>query len=260
MKSLKNKIISFILAVSITFTVGASFKRFTPYAATQEEFLSEVALVYKDSVEEAREVIKGTDWKLYEKDLNPNNDISIFDEGVYLVYKTSTNVEDAITDLRVMDMYGGYSTTSYKQQLEKSRKEYDNKIDELRVAANEFKEKFNANDDMAKLAYRQMNFYKDVQTTGGTETGLLMGDFFLDMPTDNNKIIQVLFEGNAMIVTNLISLLAVGLSGADGTSLSDRIAENYQIKDTLSDIDYHESAKAVAKSFEIALVVFCNEY
>ena len=119
MKNLKNKVISCVLAVVTTFSVGTAFKRFAPItasAATAENFLSDVALVYEDSVEDAQEAIAGTDWKLFNKDLNPNADY-MFDDGVYLIYKTSTNVEDAITDLRVMDMYGGYNTTSYKQQL-----------------------------------------------------------------------------------------------------------------------------------------------
>ena len=137
MKNLKNKIISCTLAVITAFSVGTVFKRFAPItasAATAETFLSDVALVYEDSVEDAQAAIAGTDWKLFNKDLNPNADITVFDDGVYLIYKTSTNVEDAITDLRVMDMYGGYSTTNYKQQLEKSREQYMQAIAHLRKA------------------------------------------------------------------------------------------------------------------------------
>ena len=96
------RIISMLLIVATlltTFAVNVS-------AASNEEFISEVALVYEDSIEEAKAAIAGTDWKLLEYDLNPNAD-AMFDDGVYLIYKTSTNVEDAITDLRVMDMYGG---------------------------------------------------------------------------------------------------------------------------------------------------------
>ena len=43
-----------------TFAINAS-------AATAEEFISEVALVYEDSVEAAKKAIEGTDWKLYEQ-------------------------------------------------------------------------------------------------------------------------------------------------------------------------------------------------
>ena len=251
MKNLMSKIISCVLAAVTAFSVSVSFKKFatvTASAATGEQFLSDVALVYEDSAEDAQEAIAGTDWKLFNKDLNPNADY-MFDDGVYLIYKTSTNVEDAITDLRVMDMYGGYSTTNYKQQLEKSRSQYMQAITNLRIAADEFKTLYNAGDDMAELAYRQMNYYKDMKTEGGTETDMLMGDFFLNMPEDS-KVVQVFMEGNSLITSNLVSLLAIGISGASGTTLSTRIAEKYEMKDTLSDLDYHDDATELSKSFD----------
>ena len=237
------RIISLLLIVTILFTTFA----INVSAAKNEEFVSEVALIYEDSVEDALEEIEGTGWKLFEYDLNANAD-KTFDDGVYLIYKTTTNVEDAITDLRVMDMYGGYSTTNYRQQLEKTRSQYMQAIADLRVAVNEFKELYETGDEMAKLAYRQMNYYKDVKTVGGTETDMLMGDFFLNLPTDE-KIVQVFMEGNSFVVGNLVSLIAVGISGASGTTLSTRIAEKYAIKDTLTDTEYYDAADALATSF-----------
>ena len=239
------KIISLLLITAILFTTFS----LAVNAASNEEFISEVALVYEDSVEDAKAAIAGTDWKLYEQDLNPNADYW-FDDGVYLIYKTSTNVEDAITDLRVMDMYGGFSSSNYEKQLEASRASYVAMIKELRTAAAEFKALYVADDAMAKLAYRQMNYYKDVKTANGTETGMLMGDFFLNLPGDD-QIVQVMMEGNLIVTSNLVSLLAVGISGAEGTTLATRIAEKYKIKDTLTDKEYNEYAKELAKSFEL---------
>ena len=135
------RIISLLLIVTTLFTTLA----INVSAAKNEEFISEVALIYEDSAEDAQKAIEGTDWKLFEQDLNANADY-IFDNGVYLIYKTSTNVEDAITDLRVMDMYGGYSISDYERQLEKSRSAYLEIIKYLRVAAAEFKSLYEAGD------------------------------------------------------------------------------------------------------------------
>ena len=230
------KIIALMLIVVTLFTITAT----TVNAAAPEEFISEVALVYEDSVDDAKAAIAGTDWKLFEQDLNPDADYMI-DDGVYLIYKTSTNVEDAITDLRVMDMYGGYSISNYEKQLEASRDNYTKMVKELSKAVSEFKTLYEAGDEMAKLAYRQMNYYKDVKTEGGTETDMKMGDFFLNMPKDE-QVIQVLMEGNAYVVTNLITLIAIGISGQNSTSLATKVAEKYAVKDTLTDIDYYDSA------------------
>ena len=141
---MKNKIISLILVLAALFSLTAVYAS----AASSEEYISEVSLVYADSVEAAKAAIAGTEWKLYEKDLNPNAD-AVFDDGVYLIYQTSTDVEDAITDLRVMDMNGGYSNSNYKNQLEATRKEYLKKIAYVREAAAEFAALYNAGDDMA---------------------------------------------------------------------------------------------------------------
>ena len=227
------KIISFILVIATLLSVCAV----TVSAANGEEFVSEVAIVYEDSIEDAKKAIAGTDWKLWEQDLNPKADY-MFDDGVYLIYKTSTNVEDAITDLRVMNMYGGYSTSNYKEQLEASRKEYTAMCNNIRTAASEFKTYFEAGDEMARLAYRQMNYYKDMG-----ETNMLMGDFMLNIPSDE-ALVTVLFEGNSIVVSNLISLLAIGLSNVHN-SLSERVAELYKVRDTLTDEEYYKDAETL---------------
>ena len=231
------KIISVILILTTLFTLCAV----TASAAREEEFLSEVALVYEDSVEEARAAIEGTDWKLFEQDLNPDADYMI-DDGVYLIYKTSTDVEDAITDLRVMDMYGGYSTANYEKQLEASRDAYEKAVAYLRVTMGEFKELYNKGDEMAKIAYRQMNYYKD------SDTNKLMGDFFLGSPSDD-ELVTVMMEGNAYAVTNLITLLAVGISGGGNGTLAQRIAENYGNKDKFNSSVYYDIAKLFIEDF-----------
>ena len=233
------RIISMLLIVATLFTTFAV----NVSAASKEEFISEVALIYEDSIEDAKAAIAGTDWKLYEQDLNPNADY-MFDDGVYLIYKTSTNVEDAITDLRVMDMYGGFSISNYEKQLEASREEYKKNVQEIRTIAAEFKALYEAGDAMAELAYRQMNYYKDVKTTNGTETDMLMGDFFLNLPADDLKVVQVLLEGNSLVVSNLFTLLAIGLSNSSN-SLDKRVADNYAIRYTLTDEDCYDNAIAL---------------
>jgi len=240
------KIISMLLIITTLFalcTINVS-------AAREEEFLSEVALVYEDSVEDAKKAIAGTDWKLWEQDLNPNADY-IIDDGVYLIYKTSTNVEDAITDLRVMDMYGGYSTSNYEKQLEASREVYMKMIKYIRIVAAEFKALYEAGDEMAKLAYRQMNYYKDIG-----ETNMLMGDFLLNIPSDE-KLVTVMMEGNSLVVTNLITLLAVGISGGDNATLAERITANYENRDTfINSVEYPNVAKMFMEDFlELAAMV-----
>ena len=241
------KIISLLLVLTMLLSLCTVYAA----AAREEEFLSEVALIYKDTVEEAKAAIEGTDWKLWEQDLNPQADYMI-DDGVYLIYKTSTNVEDAITDLRVMDMYGGYSISNYEKQLEASRNDYEQMMDYLRVAIYEFKELYIKGDEMAKIAYRQMNYYKD------SDTQKRMGDFFLGTPSDE-ELVTVMMEGNSYIVTNLITLLAVGISGGGNGTLAQRITANYENKDAFNSALYYDVAKLFIEDF-VALAATVKRY
>ena len=63
MKSITNKVISCVLAMVTAFTMCVTVKKFEPLtvqAAAEEEFLSEVALVYENSVEAAKKAIIAT--------------------------------------------------------------------------------------------------------------------------------------------------------------------------------------------------------
>ena len=231
---MKNRIVSMILILAslFIFCVPAS-------AARAEEYLSEISLVYAPTLEDAKAKIEGTEWKLFEQNLNTGAY-----QNVYIIYKTSTNVEDAITDLRVMDMYGGYNVGSYKKQLEASRQQYMDMLADLRLAAAEFKTLYAAGDEMAKLAYHQMNYHVDEG-----ETGMKMGDFFLNLPSDE-AIVTALMEGNSLIVSNLLSLLAIGISGTGENTFATRLAEQYANKDTIDGTAYYETAKALFEEFK----------
>ena len=239
------KIISLIVTIALLVSMFAT----TAYAARNEEFVSEIALIYEDSIADAKKAIEGTEWKLWEQDLNANADYLIQD-GVYLIYKTSTNVEDAITDLRVMDMYGGFSTSNYEKQLEASRNAYMKAVSYLRITAAEFKTLYEAGDEMAKLAYRQMNYYKD------SDTNLRMGDFMLNIPSDD-ALVTVMMEGNGYAVTNLVTLLAIGISGGSNGTLAERITANYENRDTfINSIEYYNVASMFSDEFaEFAAIV-----
>ena len=159
MKNVKNKLIACTLAAVSAFSFSVSFKKFGPItasAAANEEFLSDVALVYEDSVEEAQAAIADTEWKLYKKDLNPNADY-MFDDGVYLIYKTSTDVEDAITDLSVMQMDGGYNEGNYQEMIKKSREEYKKMSENYKAAIDYFVEAYDNDDFLAESAYCKGN-------------------------------------------------------------------------------------------------------
>ena len=59
--------------------------------------------------------------------------------------------------------------------------------------------------------------------------------------------VTVMMEGNANIITNLVSLMAIALSG--GKTFAERLSETYAMKDTFTDLDYYDRAAVLVEEF-----------
>ena len=109
MKGIMKKIISIVLVLATLLSMVIPVSAARP-GATQ--FLSELQMAQASTADEAKMMLISAGYKVIDKDLNPDSQVS-----VYLGYKTSTNVEDAITDIAVMNMNGGYGITQYDKIL-----------------------------------------------------------------------------------------------------------------------------------------------
>ena len=97
---------------------------------------------------------------------------------IYLAYKTSTNVDDAITDLAVMNMEGNFSMGNYEHILSENIENFAEVAKDYRVMAAEFAANYAAGNINAQTAYRQMNLYYNEEN--GVKT--YMGDYMLNFP------------------------------------------------------------------------------
>ena len=201
-------------------------------AARATYYLSDLKLAEADTADEAKALLTAAGYTVLDKNLNPGGD-----KAVYLGFKKSTNVDDAITDVRVMNMNGGFNITDYETLKKDALQEYAKTIDNIRIAAKEFAENYKIGKKEALLAYRQLNYYyfeKD-----GVKTN--MGDFMLNFPEKNDDFADILFKGNPAILNNMRILLAMGVS--DGGALIDRIKEAVGKEDVYTKVQYFESAK-----------------
>ena len=210
MKNIIRVIISLILAISLTLTV-------LPVSAARPttQFLSELQMAQASTADEAKKMLTDAGYKVIDKNLNPNGG-----DVVYVGYKTSSNVEDAITDISVMNMNGGFSITSYDLILAESLQEYKDMIKYFRTAANEFAENYKAGTKEAKLAYRQLNYYYVEENSKKT----FMGDYMLNFPETDEEFANILMKGNWNILANIRTLLAMGVGDSEKT-LSEKVAE-----------------------------------
>ena len=224
MSKVFRRLLALVLVASLLLTANV-----TVFAAADEEYLSELRLVYAEDYSEAKEILKDTEFKDYvvlNENLNENTD----EIGVWLAYKTTTNIEDAITDLSVMQMQGGYTEGNYQEMLKESYDEYLSMGNIYLQAIDYFLEAYDSGDYLAEVAYRQLNFYT-VETVGKTAQkphpfeGELLGDIFYE-GIDVKDLATLFMQGNVYALQNIRSLLAMGVSyNEDGLTYVEKVAE-----------------------------------
>ena len=229
MKFLK-VLISMILVATmcVTMMMPASAGRATYY-------LSDLKMAEADTADEAKKLLKDAGFTVLDKNLNPDGD-----KAVYLGYKKSTNVDDAITDVKVMNMKGGFNISDYDSIVDEAIQTYSKDVDNLRIAAKEFAENYKAGKREAQLAYRQLNYYY-VEVD---KKQVKMGDYMLNFPATNEGFADILLKGNTNILDNIRILLSMGV--ADGGDLIERIKAAVADEAVYGKKQYYEAAKEMA--------------
>ena len=227
MKLLK-VLISMILVATmcVTMMMPASAGRVTYY-------LSDLKMAEAATEDEAKNMLTGAGYEILDKNLNPGGS-----KAVYLGYKKSTNVDDAITDVKVMNMNGGFNISDYETIFQDALDQYSSEVNNIRVAANEFAENYKAGKKEALNAYRQLNYYY-VEDDKGVKTN--MGDYMLGFPKTNEGFADILLKGNPNILNNIRILLSMGV--ADGGDLIERIKASVADESVYTKDMYFDKAK-----------------
>lgn len=223
-------LISMLLVVTMcmTMVMPASAGRVTYY-------LSDLKMAEASTADEAKAILAEAGYTVLDKNLNPGGS-----KAVYLGYMKSKNVDDAITDVRVMNMKGGFNISDYESIIEDALDEYGTEVNRLRIAANEFAENYKAGKKEAQLAYRQLNYYY-VEID---KKQVKMGDYMLNFPTTNEGFADILLKGNPNILNNIRILLSMGV--ADGGDLIERIKAATADEEVYTKAKYYEDAKEMA--------------
>ena len=195
----------------------------------EEEYLDDLRLIYADTYEEAQTILSETKlegYKILNSNLNAASGVVntlLGNTGVWLAYKTTTDIDNAITDIAIMQMGGGYSIGNYQSMIEQSRKEYE-KLGEIYLdAIDYFAEAYDAEDFLAIAAYRQLNFYTGLDKYPEDS----LGDLFLDGVLKKSDLATLFFEGNATVAKNVRKLLALGVSyNEDGKDYLAKIGDS----------------------------------
>ena len=249
MRKMFRKILSMMLVLTTLFCATV-----TVFAAgaDEEEYLSDLRIIYADNYNEALEILEESGlegYKIFNSNLNENTKKI----GVWLAYKSTTDIEDAITDIAVMQMNGGYNEGNYQEMIKQSYAEYVAMGENYETAIEYFAKAYNEGHYLSDIAYRQLNFY-NVVTEGIDDIpdfeGERLGDIFVD-GIEATDLATMFMEGNSYALDNIRSLIAMGVSyNEDGLTYLEKVADEAEKMNADSDVysnkDYNELAAIIA--------------
>ena len=174
MKRFSVIIIALVLAILTAALMPAQV-----FADSIPEYISEIKVYmgdYSAAGKEGFTVLKGEDGNPV--DLNQKAGGGIGSKGekaVYLGYKTTTDASEAITDLALMNMKGGYSVKDYETLMETQMKsQIIPLVDSFLAAINEYRENYKAGNQRAIYINGILNKMID------DDTGAGLGDLLLN--------------------------------------------------------------------------------
>ena len=226
-------VLSLVLAVVLTFGTCAN-----ALAATNKStYIKGVVLSYGKTADEAKAWLTENGYEILDYDLNEGADDTFSTaRAVYLGYTTTDNAEEAITDMRLMNMKGGYSVQDYQMLLEDQKANIKLFMDNFIVAINEYRANYKAGQGRAVAAHDMLNLLYD------DDSQQYMGDALLNKIKEEytDEEWSALSEDEQAKVADMTTILMQANSDAVLT-IEQTLATATDTGDTLW-IDRYESA------------------
>ena len=264
MSKIGRKLLAILLALTMT-AVSFAPCRVTVYAASSEEsggeseaeenpgtgkYVREVFIAYGKSEKDAVAWLEKNGWEPIKGDAKDfcAGKNSKFDNAIAAVMgiRRTDDKNDAITDMAVMNMKGGYSFEDYESLVEEKETEINAFIDTFIPVLEEYRENYNRTDDSfgkkrADLAYDILNKFYDgsrKERYAVNDTGEYLGTLFLTetkrelevngesykaLPREEQlqhaDLTQIILESSGPAMLAVEQMLALGADSNDDTWL-----------------------------------------
>ena len=162
MKKAWLKIVSLVLVVSILLTT-LPITAFAEEMEGDEIYIKSVQLARAETKNEAKSILEREGYILLDGNLNEGTG----EDGIWMGYTTTTNPEEAVYDLKLMNMKGGFTLTSMQEALASQEAIFVQMASDLNYLIKEFTEAYDEESVPAQKAYKALNFFRVVD--GETE-------------------------------------------------------------------------------------------
>ena len=242
-------------AAAVTLMMGLQ-STLTAYAIPlNTKYISEIKTVCAMSADEARTKFKNEGYTMMETDVNPT-----LGKAVYMGYKTSYDINDALRGLHFMNMKGKYSFSDYEQTLEDHRALVESNLDGIVPAIEKYREAYAEGTQNALHAHEMLNHVYDYVT------GEYMGDFLLNCELESGKrgqLTDAFMKGNAGIVAQIQKLLNMA-----GQKQADSWLERFEANSLDALTQRYESSylsaslaqQKMSQEYAVDAAVLLNEY
>ncbi len=243
------KIVSMILTVSILLTS----LNLTAFAA--ELYIKDIKVFIAESSSQAKEYCAQEGYILLDYDVNQDTG----KDFVYIGYQTTTDPAEAITDIKVMNMGGGYIVKDGGAMMEQMQADLLADATYFMGIIEEFRANYHAGSETAQSAVNMMNIcYMD--------DGESLGDFILNTANAQNMV-DVLYYAvptQTIFVKTCLSMGLGYLSKLDWMERTKMVMQgdmsfrgNYQepVLDPIPDLTAESSAEATETETETEPVV-----
>ncbi len=208
LKKSLSAIISIVLV--LTLCIGTCFSAF---AATSNsgKYIKEVILSYGKTADEAKKWLTDNDYEVLDSNLNDGADDTFSTKrAVYLGYKTTNKASEAITDMKLMNMKGGYSVQDYQMLLSEQKDNLKVFFDNFKVAVQEYRNNYKAKQERAIAAHDMLNMLYD------DDTKQSLGDLLLNRVREEytDKEYNALTDEEKAKVADMTTILMQGSANA----------------------------------------------
>ncbi len=274
LKKSLSAIISIILVLSLCLgTWSVAFA-----ASSGKKYVKEVILSYGNTADEAKQWLTDNGYEIVDSNLNDGADDTFSTKrAVYLGYKTTDKASEAITDMKVMNMKGGYSIQDYQMLLSEQKDNLKVFFDNFKVAVQEYRNNYAAGQERAIAAHDLLNMLYDDDTKQNLGDLLLNrvreeytdGEYnalSVDEQAKVGNMTTILMQGNADAILAMEQIIATATDESE-TPWTNRYQEaktydemleelmnneNLTVNDAEKEVisKYDDDAKKIAVNFE----------
>ena len=251
------RLISFVLVLATILTALplTVFSDAVQEDGTEDLYIKSVKLVQAKTKEEAKAILKEEGYTLLDGNLN----VGTGQDGVWLGYQTTTDPTEAIYDMKLMNMKGGYTLTSMEEALAAQESALTEMAVDLGYLIDEFVKAYEEGSVPAKSAYMALNFFRMTEGEDALQEQNGLGYRLVNGGLTTSQLTEMLLLCNAEIVDSIIKILTMGIQIRNESWMKELSEKGPYDADTVYSEDETE-LKRRAEQLLTVLQVYAQSY